>query len=137
AEMEKRKMKPNIKTPDEVNDNLERGRVLAGKKLYNLYCGSCHQGDGKGDGNRFPPLVGSETVLGNNRKLIEVILNGLEGPIKVLGVPYNGIMPPHAFLTDDEISQVLTYIRVQFNNSTAIPAKQVARIRELSNPKPQ
>lgn len=137
AGMEERKMKPNIKTPDKVEDNLDKGKALAGEKLYNLYCGSCHQGDGQGDVNRYPSLVGSEWVLGNKRKLIEVVMNGLEGPISVKGQAYNGIMPPHNFLKDEEIAQILTYVRVHFNNSGAVHAKEVARIRESSNPKPQ
>ena len=60
APMEKRKMLPHFKTPDEVEDNLMMGMVAGGEKIYARYYMSCDQLDGKGDGNRFPPLAGSE-----------------------------------------------------------------------------
>ncbi|MBA4058203.1 MAG: cytochrome C, partial [Marivirga sp.] len=60
AQMEKRKSRSYIKTPDEVGDNLFTGDELEGSILYNTYCASCHQRNGKGDNNLFPPLAGSE-----------------------------------------------------------------------------
>jgi mono/diheme cytochrome c family protein len=45
-----------------------------------------------------------------------VVLNGLEGNIEVNGVGYNGVMPKHAFLTDEEAAGVLTYIRQKFGS---------------------
>jgi glucose/arabinose dehydrogenase len=52
AEMEKRKSRTYIKTPDEVKDNMGKGGEMAGLILYNSYCASCHQRDGKGDNIR-------------------------------------------------------------------------------------
>ncbi|CAG5018703.1 hypothetical protein DYBT9275_06054 [Dyadobacter sp. CECT 9275] len=132
AAMEERKNRTNIKTPDEVKDNLEKKILAAGGKSYNLYCGACHQGDGKGDGNRFPPLAGSEWVTGDKKKLIEVMLHGLNGTITVKGVEYNGVMPAHNFLKDEEIAQILTYIRMSFGNkSTAVGVTEVKRVRNM------
>jgi mono/diheme cytochrome c family protein len=59
-------------------------------------------------------LVDASWVKGDKAKLINVVLNGLEGNIEVNGVGYNGVMPKHAFLTDEEIAVMLTYIRQQF-----------------------
>ena len=84
AEMEKRKSRSYIKTPDEVLDNLHVGDRLEGSILYNTYCASCHQQDGKGDNNRFPPLVDSEWVKGDEARLINIVLNGYQGEIKVI-----------------------------------------------------
>ena len=53
-------MLPHCKTPDEVEDNLMMGMVAGGERIYARYYMSCHQLDGKRDGNRFPPLAGSE-----------------------------------------------------------------------------
>ena len=132
AAMEKRKNNPNIKTPDEVDDNLEKKILSQGEKSYKLYCGACHQGDGKGDGSRFPPLAGSERVTGEKRKLIEVILKGMSGPLKVNGVEYNGVMPAHDFLKDHEIGLILTYIRASFgNNASSIGAGEVKKVRDM------
>jgi len=133
VEMQKRKeTQPHIKTPDIIKDNLNRGQLLAGEKLYTTYCGTCHQGDGKGDGTRFPPLERSEWVRGDKRKLINIVLNGLSGPITVNGVGYNETMPPNSYLKDDQIAQILTYVRANFkNNTTAVSTAEVARERKL------
>ena len=116
AEMEQRKLQPNIKTPDEVSDDLTPLMAEAGGRLYIQHCSACHMADGKGDGIRFPPLNGSEWVTGNKRDLIKIILTGLEGQITVKGETFLGTMPPLEYLTDMEISQVLTYVRSNFNN---------------------
>jgi mono/diheme cytochrome c family protein len=121
---------PNVKTPDIEKDNLMRGQLAAGSKLYNTYCASCHQQNGKGDGTRFPPLAESEWVNGDKKKLIEVVLNGLSGPITVKGVGYNEAMPPHGYLQDSEIAQILTYVRSSFgNNSGFVSPNEVSRYR--------
>lgn len=135
AEMEKRKTEIGIKTPDEVKDNLAVGMSVGGEKLYKTYCISCHQGDGKGDGNRFPPLNGSEWVNGNKERLINVILKGLEGQITVKGNSFEGVMPKHDFLPDADIAKVLSYLRSNFtNNSGVIREAEVAAIRKKLSP---
>jgi hypothetical protein len=58
----------------------------------------------QGDGNRFPPLDSSEWVIGDKKRLIGVVLNGLDKPIEVKGKPYNNLMPQHSFLKDEEYS---------------------------------
>ena len=120
AQMEKRKSLSHIRTPDEVNDNLDKGKAVAGEKVYEIYCRACHQQDGKGDGNRFPPLDSSEWVTGDKKRLMNIVLNGLEGTIEVRGKPYNSLMPPQSFLKDEDIAQVLTYIRQNFGNNASI-----------------
>ncbi len=131
AEMDKQKLKANIKTPDIIEDNLDKGKAMAGEKTYKTFCSTCHQGDGKGDGTRFPPLDGSEWVNGDKGSLIKLVLDGLEGEISVKGATFNGVMPKHDFLNDLDIAQVLTYIRLSFgNNSSAIHENEVARVRK-------
>lgn len=130
AAMEKRKSVAHIKTPDEVKDNLYNHKAVPGAQVYYMYCMNCHQWDGKGDGSRFPPLDSSEWVLGDKKILINVILNGLRGPIEVKGMPFNSLMPPQGFLKDEDIAQVLTYVRQRFNNnSSAISPQDVANAR--------
>jgi glucose/arabinose dehydrogenase len=131
AGMEKRKALPHIRTPHEVNDNLDKGKVAGGEKLYEAYCAPCHQRNGKGD-ERFPPLALSSWATGNKSKLIQVILNGLEGSIEVNGISYNGTMPRHNFLTDAEIAEVLTYVRQNFGNKASpILARDVSEVRNV------
>ncbi|MEP7108357.1 MAG: c-type cytochrome [Ferruginibacter sp.] len=130
AEMEKHKAMSNIRTPDELNDNLYKGKALPGAQVYNIYCVSCHMRNGKGDGTRFPPLDSSEWVNGDKKRLINLVMNGLQSPIEVKGKLYNNLMPHHSFLKDEDIAQVLTYIRQNFkNNSSAVTPAEVLKAR--------
>jgi glucose/arabinose dehydrogenase len=119
AKMEKLKNLPHIKTPDEEKDDLTPMRAEAGALLYNKYCGSCHMANGMGDGSRFPPIAGSEWVKGDQKILIDVVLSGLSGPIEVNGKTFDGVMPPVDYLEDEEIAQILTYIRKEFGDNAS------------------
>jgi glucose/arabinose dehydrogenase/mono/diheme cytochrome c family protein len=130
AEMEKRKLQSHIRTPDEITDNLMAGEYTGGEKIYYTYCSTCHQKDGQGATGRFPPLNGTEWVVGDKERLIKVILNGMEGSIEVNGEVFNGVMPQHSFLSDEEVADVLTYIRTNFgNNAGAISKGEVKKVR--------
>jgi glucose/arabinose dehydrogenase/cytochrome c553 len=132
AQMSKRKAtRSYIKDPDPIKDNLNRGDELYGSILYKTYCASCHQGNGKGDDSRFPPLAGSEWVTGDKERLIKAILFGLEGEIKVNGQTWNGMMPAHqGFLSDHAVASISTYIRQNFGNkATEVTGAEVAKVR--------
>ena len=129
AVMTKRKEEAtNIKTPDETKDNLFKN--TPGSIAYTQYCASCHQAGGQGDGNRYPPLFGSKWVSGPNKTLIEVVLKGLTGPIEVRGKPFDGVMPAHAFLTDEQVADILSYVRTRMTHGgTRISADEVRATR--------
>lgn len=99
-------------------------------------CAACHQADGNGIQNAFPPLAGSEWVNGPAENLIRIQLRGLQGKITVKGAEYNGVMPPNSSLSDEQIAEVLTYIRSNFGNkASAITAEQVKALRgEVGKP---
>ena len=131
ANMEQRKSLSNIRTPHEVDDNLDKGLAVGGEKIYDVYCGTCHQRDGKGASGRFPPLAGAPWVTGDKKLLISIVLKGMEGPIEVKGEQYNATMPEHSFLSDEEIANVLTYIRESFGNrASAVAPGEVAAVRK-------
>ncbi len=131
AQMEERKQLSHIRTPDEEEDNLQKGLVEKGATIYRTYCGTCHQRNGKGASGRFPPLAGTDWVTGDKKRLINIILNGLEGSIEVNGENYDNLMPQHRFLSDEDIAQVLTYIRQNFGNeATAVSVEEVKQVRE-------
>ncbi|QHT66430.1 c-type cytochrome [Rhodocytophaga rosea] len=136
AQMEKRKLLTHLKTPDKVKDDLYKGREVAGERIYNTYCAACHQRDGKGDNNRFPPLAGLEWVTGDKERLINAILNGLQGEIQVNGKTYNGVMPAHASVLDDQaIASIINYIRNNNkfgNNASIVSAAEVSQVRKSS-----
>ena len=100
-----------------------------GKRVYEQYCKACHMADGSGVKGMHPPLIGNKT-LSNTDKAIEITLKGMTGKITVDGVEYNGIMPPHTHLTNQQIADVLTYVRQNFsNNAPAVTAAEVAKFR--------
>lgn len=129
AAMENRKSLPHIKTPDEVEDNLQK-HLAHDQKLYNTFCGTCHQQNGKGARGRMPPLAGTDWVTGDKSRLINIVLNGLQGSIEVNGESYNSVMPSHRFLKDEEIATILTYIRKSFGNqASAVTVEEVKKER--------
>ena len=130
ARMEGRKQQAHIRTPDEQQDVLGREVVEAGAKVYEKYCIACHQRDGKGDGARFPSLVSSGWVSGNKPRLISLVLNGLQGEIDIEGRKFNGVMPANGFLSDEQIAQLLTFLRQNFgNHANTVEAADVAKVR--------
>ena len=130
AALEKRKLSTNIRMPDEINDNLDKGKPPSAAKMYDAYCRACHQENGKGDGARFPPLDSSEWVIGDKKRLINVVLNGLQGTIEAKGKSYNGTMPPHSFLPDEDLAVILTYIRQNFHNTASeITSEEIKAVR--------
>ncbi|MEP7257032.1 MAG: c-type cytochrome [Flavitalea sp.] len=137
ASMEKSKLRSYIKTPDEQADNLHTGDRLEGSILYDTYCATCHQRNGKGDNNRWPPLAGSEFVLGDKERLIGIILHGLQGEVKVNGKTFNGFMPPHETILDDHaVASIVTYIRHAFkNDASGANALEVAKVRNSKTKK--
>lgn len=104
--------------------------AVPGERLYKQYCTACHQNNGSGVPNVYPPLAGTDWVTGDKTRLIDVVLNGMDGEIEVNGKKYNGVMTPHNFLTDEQLADVLTYIRQSFgNDASEITPKEVAKVR--------
>ena len=131
AAMEARKQQQaHIRQPDEEKDVLGREVAEAGAKLYEKFCAVCHQRDGKGDSSRFPSVTSTNWVMGNKPRLISLVLNGLQGEIEVEGKKFNGVMPPHAFLSDEQVAQLLTFLRQNFgNHANTVSATEVAEAR--------
>jgi mono/diheme cytochrome c family protein len=67
---------------------------VLGKKLFSANCVTCHQANGQGQPGQFPPLAGSEFVLGDaSNRLIAIVLKGLQGPVQVKGQAVMQIPP--------------------------------------------
>ncbi len=111
-------------------------QVEAGRVLFQGTCSTCHQQDGKGVPNVFPPLAGSDYLLADKERAIGIVLNGLTGPITVNGTDYDSVMPPMSQLNDDEVAHILTYVMKSWgNDGPAVSAEEVARVR-ASRPQP-
>ena len=90
-----------------------------GKKIYTQYCMGCHQLDGQGIAEMNPPIAKSAWVIGDKKRLINVLLLGLSDPIEMNGETYENPMPAQNMLTDVQIAAVLTYIRNNFGNKAS------------------
>jgi putative membrane-bound dehydrogenase-like protein len=105
--------------------------LTSGRDAYMKSCIECHQADGKGVEDTFPPLVGSEWVTGDPRTLLRIMLGGLYGPIEVAGTSYNSAMPGHSHSSDEEIAAIASFVRYAFGEKKEkpFPAEQVAALR--------
>ncbi|MEP6664580.1 MAG: nitrite reductase, copper-containing, partial [Verrucomicrobiota bacterium] len=79
---------------------------------------------------QIPPLAKSDALMSDKDGSIRGVLQGRSGEIVVNGKKYNGIMTPLNYLSDDDIANVLTYVRNSFGNSgDAVNANEVRVIR--------
>jgi mono/diheme cytochrome c family protein len=90
-----------------------------GKKVYGGNCANCHQASGVGAPGSYPPLVGSEYVLGAKERLAAILLKGLQGPVTVKGASFGTMVMPaqETILTPEKIADLMTYIRGSWGNT--------------------
>ncbi len=116
-----------------AKNKLETTVEHPGNEVYKSVCLVCHMADGSGVPGMHPPLANSDWVNGDKEKLIKVILNGMQGKIEVDGETYNSVMPPQANLTDQQIADVLTFVRSNFgNNASEITNEEVSEVRQAN-----
>jgi cytochrome c oxidase subunit II len=110
-----------------------------GEKLYTKNCASCHQSDGTGLGDQYPPLVGTKWVTQEDMKSqhIHVVLVGsnassLKGDTTVLGKTYTGIMQPWSQkFNDAEVAAIVNHERLSWGNDGGeVTEEDVAAARE-------
>lgn len=92
---------------------------IGGKEIYEQNCANCHQKDGKGLQNLYPPIAGSD-YLKNKENVILLIKNGISGEIIVNGKKYNQPMPANNQLQNLDIAEVVTYIYNEWKFETKI-----------------
>jgi nitrite reductase (NO-forming) len=111
-------------------------QVKAGEALFNGTCSVCHQANGAGLANLFPPLAGSDFLNADKSRAIHIVLNGLSGPVKVNGASYNSVMPPMSQLNDDEVAHIVSFILNSWGNTGGqVTAAEVAKVR-AETPRP-
>ena len=103
----------------------------AGKVLFETTCAQCHQPHGLGQEGLAPPLVDSEWVLGSERRIVRIVLQGAHGHISVKGRSYSMDMPAfNAAYTDEQLASILTYVRRSWeHNAAPVEPKTVTKIR--------
>ncbi len=118
-------------TQTQAEAEASSASFVNGQAVYVQSCLLCHQHDGGGVPNMQPALVGSEIVAGNAEALIELTLRGIGGtpPSLPASGEYAMVMPGAMHLTDQQIADLLTYIRQEYDNAGPVSAKEVAAVR--------
>ena len=109
-------------------------QIAAGQALFTGTCSTCHQANGEGMAGVFPPLAKSDYIAANPKVLAQVILHGLQGPVKVNGTDYNSVMPPMNQLTDDEVANIATYVLNSWGNPGGRVTKEEAATIRATKP---
>jgi len=109
------------------------GAAADGKQVFNANCVPCHQATGLGLPGVFPPLDGSEWVAGDERTVVNILLHGVNGKLRVKGNTYKGAMPSFQHLGDAELAAVASYVRSGWSNKAgAIKSELFASERKSS-----
>lgn len=126
---------PKLPTPGHLSSDA-RKQYERGQETYfrEGLCVTCHQPNGKGLDPAFPSIENSPWVTGDPERLIKITLFGLMGPLEINGKKYDGQVPMTPFggmLKDEEIADVLTFVRNSFGNrAEPITAGQVKAVRD-------
>jgi Cytochrome c, mono- and diheme variants len=108
---------------DPTQQSTERG-----KAIYKLYCLACHQPDGGGVGTLNPPYT-KEWTGGDKSRIIKMILKGSSGKVEIDGDKFSNTMPAQPYLTDQQLADVLTYVRKNFVNASPVSAAEIKAVR--------
>ena len=109
---------------DPLSESMERGKIV-----YATYCVSCHFQEGQGLPGVFPPLAKSDYLIEDLDRSIKQIVFGVSGEMTVNRAVYNGMMQGFS-ISDEEVADVLNYIRNSWGNSAEIVTpEQVATVK--------
>ena len=111
---------------DDLSDSIQRGQ-----DVYLTNCMSCHMINGQGVAGVYPPLAGEDSLMADVNLNIDIILKGQSGEVMVNGQKYNTDMPSQEYLSDEQIADVLNYVRNTWGNKAEmITAEQVRAQRD-------
>ena len=123
-------VKAAIQSDPKIANLTKEIQVERGKQVYLQTCFVCHQVGGEGVPGQIPPLISSDYLMSDKDRSIRAVLQGLSGEIVVNNQKFNGVMIPLNYLPDDQIANVLTYVRNSFGNSgEAVTVEEVRRVR--------
>lgn len=109
-----------------------------GKYVFESQCGACHVSNGSGIRRMIPALANNPQVNSPDpSSLLNVVLNGTLGPMTHANPTAAGMPAFDWKLSDDNIADVLTYIRNSWGNSAAaVTPETVAKARQTLKVKP-
>ena len=112
------------------SNSLEQS-IKRGQEVFNATCKNCHMENGQGMAGVYPPLAKSDFLAQNAKRAIGIVVNGLDGEITVNGKIYNLDMPAQKQLTDQQVTDVLNFVRNSWGNKgKPITAAQVKTARK-------
>ncbi|WP_225036748.1 copper-containing nitrite reductase [Winogradskyella sp. SM1960] len=119
----------NMPTTDEIVESEIPAKsfdeqMKFGKQVYMQTCFACHQSEGQGIPNAFPPLANSDYLNADVNRAIGVVVNGLSGEITVNGDTYNSVMTKQ-MISSDDVANVLTYVYNSWGNSKEVVTKEM------------
>jgi cytochrome c oxidase subunit 2 len=81
--------------------------VSRGQEIYDVNCVACHQVSGQGITGIFPALAGSDIVMNDKERNIEILMEGVQG----------AAMNSFSYLSEVELASVITYTRQSWGNA--------------------
>jgi nitrite reductase (NO-forming) len=101
-----------------------------GEIAFRKNCLTCHQADGSGVPDMYPPLHKADLVKGPPEGIIRAILFGLKGPAVVNGKTYPQPMPAQNLLSDSTIAVLVTYVKQRWDSTeVSVTPEDVRKIR--------
>jgi mono/diheme cytochrome c family protein len=93
-------------------DLLRQQYSIEGMNLYQTHCENCHQKDGKGLKDLYPPVFQTDLFKRiNEKQLVHILKYGQKGMILVNGKSYDGFMPGNNKLEALDLAELITYLR--------------------------
>jgi mono/diheme cytochrome c family protein len=131
------KPKPVNKVPATKTSTATSGAPSSferGRGIFNLYCLACHQKDGSGVGSLNPPYT-KEWTGGDKKRLIKMLIKGSSGQVVIDGDRFSNTMPAQPQFTDQQLADVLTFVRKNFVNASVVTPAEVKVVRAGLTPK--
>ena len=96
---------------------------VEGLQLYTANCSNCHQANGLGMANLYPPLAGSD-ALKDKALLACIVKNGMNDTIVVSGKKFSRPMPANPKLTDLEIAEIISYLTIKWQKDSVFTSTE-------------
>jgi mono/diheme cytochrome c family protein len=115
-----------------VVNTISAQNMSNGKKIYETRCLVCHQADGGGVPNMNAPLDGASNVVGNDiARMVKIIRGGYNERVALDGYYYSNAMTANPDLKDQDIADVLSYIRNSWSNKASkVTLAQVQKVKK-------
>ncbi len=90
---------------------------VTGQQLYMTYCANCHQMEGNGMSNLYPPIAGSQ-IISDKARVACITQYGMSDTIIVNGKKFSRPMPPNPKLTEIEIAEIVSFVSMKWGKDS-------------------